>query len=138
MPISFANKCDTHIHLYWSQLCLRLIGKLGGKNRLFLREILAQNCEGNESIAPRQLSLGCEWQSLSQQSDLMSDDEPKVCSSSFLLPLPLDRAVDVLRLVAESPNIVKKGEKSDVQTTPTLIVSNSSFISLPLGDGQRI
>ena len=103
-------------------LCLRLIGKLGGKNRLFLQEIMAQNRDVKELIADHQLSLHCEWQwQSSPTSNEMSDEEPKVSTSSFLLPLPLERAVEVLHLVAASPNIVvEKDDKSDVLSTPII------------------
>jgi hypothetical protein len=77
---------------------------------------MSQSCKANELIATHQLSLQCEWQSSPERNE-MSDDEPQV-SSSFLLPLPLDRAVEVLCLVATSPNIVKEGESRNVKSTP--------------------
>lgn len=105
-------------------LCLRLMGKLGGKNRLFLQEIMAQNRDASELIAAHQLSLQCEWQWQSPpEISELSDEEPEVSTSSFLLPLPLDRSVEVLRLVATSPNIViKKDDIYNVQSTPTPII----------------
>lgn len=102
-------------------LCLRLIGKLGGKNRLFLQEIMSQNRNANELITSHQLSLQCEWlcQSSPECNDMSDDTEPKVSTSSFLLPLPLERAVEVLRLVAASPKIVVKNDgKSNIQSSP--------------------
>lgn len=103
-------------------LCLRLIGKLGGKNRLFLREIMTQNRDENELITAHQLSLQCEWLWPSPETNEMSDEmEPRVSTSPFLLPLPLDRAVEVLRLTATSPKIVvKKGGKSNIQSSPII------------------
>lgn len=102
-------------------LCLRLIGKLGGKNRLFLQEIMSQNRDENELITAHQLSLQCEWlcQSSPESNEVSDEMEPKVSTSSFLLPLPLERAVEVLRLTAKSPKIVvKKDGKSNIQSTP--------------------
>lgn len=102
-------------------LCLRLIGKLGGKNRLFLQEIMTQNRDENEFITAHQLSLQCEWlcQSSPESSEMSDEMEPKASTSPFLLPLPLERAVEVLRLTAASPKIVvKKSDKSKIQSTP--------------------
>ena len=100
-------------------LCLRLIGKLGGKNRLFLREILAQNRKAKEFIAANQLSLQCEWlcQPSPESKEKSDEMETKDSVSSFLLPLPLERAVEILRLVSVSPKIVKKTSKSDIPST---------------------
>ncbi|KAL9186273.1 hypothetical protein ACHAXT_005511 [Thalassiosira profunda] len=87
-------------------LCMRLLGKLGGTNRLFLREMMDYRGEETEGRAPaadggRGLRMVCEWQCGSSQGD---------GGASFLLPFPLARAVEVLRCVATAPAIVVGGE----------------------------
>jgi hypothetical protein len=96
-------------------LCIRLLGKLGGTNRLFLREMVAfvdPKEQGEETelrkVSERgALSMYCEWQSGSPSSDDMHH-----CDKSFLLPFPLSRAVDVLRYVATAPTINARDDGS--------------------------
>ncbi len=86
-------------------LCIRLLGKLGGANRLFLREMIiyvdpkgqGQEIETRKHSERGSLSMHCEW-----QSGHCSDDVPRC---AFLLPFPLSRAVDVLRFVSAAPSI---------------------------------
>ena len=86
-------------------LCMRLLGKLGGANRLFLREMIVyvdpkgqgEEMETGKSSERGALSMYCEW-----ESGYYSDDVPRC---AFLLPLPLSRAVDVLRYVSTAPSI---------------------------------
>jgi len=89
----------------YGMLCMRLLGKMGGINRLFLREMVGyanpRLTEGNMSriVCGRDyLSMYCEWQG--EAGDGPSGD------MSFLLPFPLGRAVDVLRCVAAAPCII--------------------------------
>lgn len=89
-------------------LCVRLLGKLGGTNRLFLREgevvHVNPNGRGEETVIRKAtecgaLSMYCEWQNERFSNDASHSDK------SFLLPFPLRRAVDVLRYVSAAPSI---------------------------------
>ncbi len=89
-------------------LCMRLLGKMGGINRLFLRDMVGyvnpRLTEGNRiriDGGRGNLSMYCEWQG--EAGDGPSSD------MSFLLPFPLGRAVDVLRCVAAAPCIIVAG-----------------------------
>ena len=87
-------------------LCMRLLGKLGGVNRLFLREMVVyvdskgqgEGMETRRASERGNLCMHCEWQRESSSNDAHYD-------KSFLLPFPLDRAVDVLRSVSAAPTI---------------------------------
>ncbi|KAL3798859.1 hypothetical protein HJC23_004647 [Cyclotella cryptica] len=92
-------------------LCLRLLGKLGGKNRLFLHEVICQECD-NKMSKPG-VSIHFEWHGNLHESANASDES----SCSFPLRLPLERAVDVLKLVSKAPHFVAK--KDDIDTTTT-------------------
>jgi transformation/transcription domain-associated protein len=86
-------------------LCMRLLGKMGGMNRLFLIEMVrnvdSKRTEGKRGRIANEcenLSMHCEWQR-------RAGDEPS-SEMSFLLPFPLDRAVEVLRCLATAPSII--------------------------------
>ena len=86
-------------------LAQRLLGKMGGINRLYLRETVALGRTDDDDKSRRiegkdKLSLTCEWSS-SEQSD----------APSFSLPLPLDGAVNILRRVAAAPCLVNSDEE---------------------------
>ena len=89
-------------------LSMRLLGKMGGMNRLFLREIVAVGGGGRLVNTTNNLTLICEWQHDGNNVD-EEGNEGGVNGASILLPFPLDRAVDVLRRVAASPCIVVAG-----------------------------
>jgi len=83
-------------------LTLRLLGKLGGKNRQFLREPVAVCADDGISDVPQaQLALQCKW-----LPGKASSVEPgnQAESGSFLgtfsLPLPLASCVETLKLLA--------------------------------------
>ena len=83
-------------------LCMRLLGKMGGMNRLFLREIVAVGGGGRLVNTKNNLTLSCEWQ---HDGNDVNEEGNKggANGASILLPFPLDRAVDVLRRVAALP-----------------------------------
>jgi transformation/transcription domain-associated protein len=78
-------------------LTLRLLGKLGGRNRQFLREPFAPH--GASRTIPDEeatLPLNCCW-SVPYSASLNTE-------KAFGLPLPLDRCVSVLRMIATASN----------------------------------
>ena len=79
-------------------LTLRLLGKLGGKNRRFLREPI-DVCNEAMILDTRgfPLSLRGTWQS--SESD-PPEEALKISSCGFTLPLPLARCVETLKLLA--------------------------------------
>lgn len=71
-------------------LTLRLLGKLGGKNRRFLREPIDL---ASDNIKAAQIALRCQW----------IGDDPKEGEGhkrSCLIPLPIESAVHLLRMLA--------------------------------------
>ena len=92
-------------------LTLRLLGKLGGKNRLFLQQPMDLPRENERNKYDVRLKIDCEWNS----------------SSKFSLPLPLERAVFVLEKLSsfEEEKIAKndtsekkeKFEKNKIHTS---------------------
>ena len=106
-------------------LTLRLLGKLGGKNRLFLREPFEQQLP--YSSLRRELdilAIDCVWRNTDPSQVLkqqMLKEPDKVTlrdtsnSDSFQLLLPLERAVEILELIASSPGISQgiEGTKED-------------------------
>ena len=117
-------------------LCMRLLGKMGGMNRLFLREMVGyvnpRPTKGNNMrriVCGRDnLSMYCEWQG--EAGDGPSSD------MSFLLPFPLGRAVDVLRCVAAAPCIIvaSHGDHSNRNSRQPSQVSCQNFYELPSVD----
>jgi transformation/transcription domain-associated protein len=78
-------------------LTLRLLGKLGGRNRQFLREPFAPH-EASRTIPDEEatLPLSCCWNA--PYSAALNTEK------AFGLPLPLDRCVSVLRMIATASN----------------------------------
>ena len=83
-------------------LCMRLLGKLGGRNRLFLHEVTSQD-EENIVTAPG-LSMLFEWQQKQPNSESHNN--------SLAIRLPLEHAVDILQRVADAPNFVAKKDST--------------------------
>lgn len=97
-------------------LTLRLLGKLGGKNRCFLREPLDLVPFKRETLA---LSLSGEW-ALGDESDGTARDTAMddTNDDGVKIALPLERAVEVLQLIVlssenEKPAEMKDEERSD-------------------------
>ena len=97
-------------------LCMRLLGKLGGINRLFFQGMIGFNNQKQTTRSRKQkvagsdnLSMHCEW----WQGGAVAESSSEM---SFLLPFPLDCAVDVLRCVAGAPciNVSKHCERESV------------------------
>jgi len=99
-------------------LTLRLLGKLGGKNRQFLRNPLLL-CDPNEHSADpeRELQIAYSWISSSEldsQENVRSVEAP---GRDYKITLPLDRALEMLKRIACAQSVdVKNGsESSDVE-----------------------
>ena len=84
-------------------LTLRLLGKLGGKNRAFLQAPMVMP-EKEESIKGCP-SVECSWNSL-------ADDTAE--TDTFSLEIPLKRAMDVLKKVSEIPQDKLFGRKKNL------------------------
>lgn len=91
-------------------LTLRLLGKLGGKNRRVLREPM-DVCEPRKfEEAASHFLVECSWAipdngvaaSEGNADGVPALDEEAAASESFPLPLPLERCVEMLKLVASS------------------------------------
>ncbi len=88
-------------------LTLRLFGKLGGKNRRFLRElsdvVSAEETQDDEPV----LSVEYFWDNsqptalkMHQQEDSSGEVQPHQSPTKHSLQLPLDRAVQTLKIIA--------------------------------------
>eukprot|EP00978_Attheya_sp_CCMP212_P048442 scaffold520981_cov47-Attheya_sp.AAC.1 len=129
-------------------LTLRLLGKLGGKNRRFLCEPINVKVRHENGTGSSVLAIECAWKQakvdeyINSMNQSSGEDGSKDCESHmdsgneevkqedtamgleskpnksavvieckdseddlFILPLPLDRAVDVLKLVASSEQL---------------------------------
>jgi hypothetical protein len=86
-------------------LTLRLLGKLGGKNRQFLREPLLL-CDPTDTWDPvRNLQIAYSWSGSSMmngQGDTQSIAGSLESVQGLTMPLPLDRALEMLKRVAFS------------------------------------
>lgn len=105
-------------------LCMRLLGKLGGMNRSFVREMVGYRGD-DQCRQQNNLSLYCEWQ---QPAGAAEDGE-----DSFLLPFPLTRALEVLISVGNAPIVVAGDEGNDavsVNDTSELCLGEK-FTELP-------
>ena len=84
-------------------LTLRLLGKLGGKNRSFLREAI-DFCAGanTENKSYPFLSLSCSWLDLRVpiEGAIESDREGQSLTKQFALALPLKECLEVLKQFA--------------------------------------
>jgi len=73
-------------------LTLRLLGKLGGKNRQFLREPLVI-CGPEKSLEGLSLTIECSWEDNEAAAGEKAD-------SQIALPLSIDRCVEILKSIA--------------------------------------
>lgn len=91
-------------------LTLRLLGKLGGKNRQFLRSPLLLNRPDDARYVVRNLDIAFEWSHSSKSEDLESGGSAEVAEQGCSIALPLDRALEMLKRIAlaPSPSTAKK------------------------------
>lgn len=86
-------------------LTLRLLGKLGGKNRLWLGEstpVLADALKEGTNVP--KLSIEGIWDgTLEEDEDKMEVDDSDDDANKFAIPLPIERATAILRAVACAP-----------------------------------
>ena len=106
-------------------LTLRLLGKLGGKNRRVLREPvdIVDPLKIENSVPP--FLVNCAWAippavSLEAMENSQSRSEGGEAVECFSLPLPLNRCVEILRLMAFS-------QKSDVGKPRSILPADKSF-----------
>ncbi len=93
-------------------LTLRLLGKLGGRNRLFLQQPMDLPRENKINKHDVRLKIDCEWNS----------------ASKFSLPLPLERAVYVLEKLSSFEE--EKIAKNDINKKKQKINMNKIHTSL--------
>lgn len=108
-------------------LTLRLLGKLGGKNRKVLRDPIDIFDPSSVKEYVQAIGIECKWAltetPTNDSSDQMQIDEAPldVSEDSFMLQIPLDRCVEILRRAAcsqknnsgdESSKTKKDGSKS--------------------------
>jgi hypothetical protein len=93
-------------------LTLRLLGKLGGKNRKFLREPL-QLCDPKDAGDPvRNLQIAYSWSGSPLMGAQGSIQSVEGSIADLTMPLPLDRALEMLKRIAFSSSTDKKGALS--------------------------
>ena len=84
-------------------LTLRLLGKLGGKNRRFLREPI-DACSEDKILDTQGIPLVLQGKWLPSKSPAEMSDTPgedqELSSGGFALPLPVARCVETLKLLA--------------------------------------
>ncbi len=103
-------------------MTLRLLGKLGGKNRRFLRElsdvVLPEDMQDPDSTLSVEYFWNVARNQASEESVANQNDQVRLDLSptKFSFPLPLDRAVLALRIIALSPpcNTLSPGQHSDL------------------------
>lgn len=88
-------------------LTLRLLGKLGGKNRQFLREPMPFIEVNGLSVTTRSYST-CSWSRVEEVGE-MSD-----ASITMTLPLPITECVEILRSIALQPSVNEKGRLENI------------------------
>jgi transformation/transcription domain-associated protein len=81
-------------------LTLRLLGKLGGKNRRVLREPM-EDSVSTTSSSQNTLSMDCAWALVEGYTGKQEDDV-----SSFALEIPISQCVQVLKQTATSSSIL--------------------------------
>jgi hypothetical protein len=115
-------------------LTLRLLGKLGGKNRLWLGEpipVLADALKEGKNVP--KLSIEGIWGGALDHSDKMEidgDDE----GNRFAIPLPIERATNILRAVACAPeatsnNVDARGSSSGISFRDSEGFLSTSFFN---------
>ncbi|GAX24432.1 transformation/transcription domain-associated protein [Fistulifera solaris] len=94
-------------------LTLRLLGKLGGKNREFLREPMS--LPPGPEMSDNSCFVRCRWKK----------DDGFLCStqSEFPLPYPLGRCIRLLKLVAQEEITRNQLKIDDARDAPCAIVS---------------
>lgn len=103
-------------------LTLRLLGKLGGKNREFLREPLLI-CQPKSTSNPVAFPLECSWDVTGNGSESLY---------KFTVPLPVSRCVEILRILPSAPfvptpqKITEATDADDEKPTVTLLWADHS------------
>ena len=88
-------------------LTLRLLGKLGGMNRHFLTQPM--DIEPDNSLKVTDLSFECSWPSSDDGDSAHSlKEEQKHNFDMFAMPLPLQHALKVLKLIVNAPEPSKQ------------------------------
>ena len=91
-------------------LTMRLLGKLGGRNRRFLREPLDVSFSAPIKGEGLFMSVPCSWSpnhefigssEFAEDARDESDTKDGNANDEYRVPLPLERAVEVLRLVLQ-------------------------------------
>lgn len=104
----------------YGMLCLRLLGKLGGKNRLFLDEVVS--LASKDKMSKAEVSIPFEWH-------LESKSQDSLVPQTFPLKLPLERAVGILQCVTSAPYFVAS-ENEDMTTRLPLDSQSEYFKAL--------
>ena len=86
-------------------LTLRLLGKLGGKNRRVLREPMDMTNPAAVEEFVKELRVSCCWVSnTTTEGDTVTDSFP--FGKSFALPLSIDRCIQVIKQLISLPDII--------------------------------
>ena len=120
-------------------LTLRLLGKLGGKNRRVLRESIDISDPKVFEDAVQQIEIECCWAATkdtvqnSEDSNNMEEDEPecKAERNNFAIQLPTKRCVEVLKRVALS-------QKSTDERTASCVSCDKAGDSLKWQDSKKL
>lgn len=104
-------------------LTLRLLGKLGGKNRLFLREPM-HICEPKGLCDTSKLSIECFWKESEREGKTSQEDNG--ASPPFPLRLPLNRCVDILKMIALAPSKKRDREDGSMEVDSSFYGADSS------------
>lgn len=95
-------------------LTLRLLGKLGGKNRRFLRDPIDVHAEDKINSMPYSpLAIDCKWLGGGEHRTKMDStkEDDKAVASPFALPLPLENCVERLQIFASIEGVKKRNGK---------------------------
>jgi hypothetical protein len=118
-------------------IALRILGKLGGRNRHFLRdEISLENPSKGSKLS--QVSIGCSWSTLEAEDE--SSKSGNLPGAFFSIPMPLLSAVHILEVAAKInvdnlkiKHMQKSNEVPDKTSLMTFdVVSDMSTLSTNL------
>jgi hypothetical protein len=118
--VSLMQALSTHLRpapYPYGLLTLRLLGKLGGKNRRVLRELMDIKDPASFNDYADQLKIECRWFD-PEESDVeameTSDDGLKSgkTSNDFSLPLSIERCVEIIKRLVDLCPVERNGEQN--------------------------
>lgn len=98
-------------------LTLRLLGKLGGNNRKFLRHPMVLSYQYGKKLPPTPCpSIYCSYSGIGDLDVVMQDTQRSLISESLPLPIPLSRCLEMIKMIATASQSLLQGNAWEAES----------------------